>query len=221
MIELHTHSLLSDGVLLPTEALSRAVVDGFEAYAITDHVDTGSLGRVLAELTRLSKDLRSEMRIQFIPGVELTYVPPRMIAGLVADARRLGAELVVVHGETVVEPVVPGTNRAALEAGCDILAHPGLISVEDALLAAEKGTYLELSGRRGHCLANGHVVRMARECGARLVINSDAHAPGDTMSLDRRRAVGLGSGLSEAEVDAALEDMRRIAARCRRNPITL
>ena len=221
MIELHTHSLLSDGVLLPTEALSRAVSDGFEAYAITDHVDTGSLGRVLAELTRLSKDLRSEMRIQFIPGVELTYVPPRMIAALVADARRLGAELVVVHGETVVEPVAPGTNRAALEAGCDILAHPGLISVEDARLAAEKGIYLELSGRRGHCLANGHVVRMARECGARLVINSDAHAPGDTMSLDRRRAVGLGSGLSEAEVEAALENMRLIAARCRRNPVTL
>jgi putative hydrolase len=221
MIELHSHSMLSDGALLPTEALRRAVAEGFEAYAITDHVDTGSLERVISELMRISKALRDEMRVQFIPGVELTHIPPQLIRDLVRHARRLGAQLVLAHGETVVEPVAPGTNRAALEAGCDILAHPGLITPEDAHLAADKGIYLELSGRRGHCLANGHVARLARDCGARLVINSDTHEPVDTMGFERRRIVGLGAGLSESEVNTALENMRTIATKCLRNPVVL
>ena len=221
MIELHSHSLLSDGALLPTEALRRAVAEGFEAYAVTDHVDTGSLERIVTELMRISRDLRSEMGIQFIPGVEVTHVPPQLIAGVTKHARRLGAQLVLVHGETIVEPVAPGTNRAALNAGCDILAHPGLISLEDASMAADKGIYLELSGRRGHCLANGHIAQMARNCGAKLIINSDAHEPGETLGLERRRAVGLGAGLSESEVDEAMGNMRFIAEQCRRNPVVL
>ena len=34
-----------------------------------------------------------------------------------ASSRELGAKIVVVHGETVAEPVEPGNNRAAIEAG--------------------------------------------------------------------------------------------------------
>jgi len=221
MIELHSHSLLSDGALLPTEALRRAVDEGFEAFAITDHVDSGNLNRIVTELVRVYHDLKNEMPVQFIPGAEVTHVPPQMIARLVDQARRLGAQLVLVHGETVVEPVKPGTNRAALEAGCDILAHPGLISAEETRLAAETGVFLELSGRRGHSLTNGHVARMAREYGARLVINSDAHDPGEPMSPSRRRLVGLGAGLSESEVEQALSNMRALAQQCRCNPVVL
>lgn len=213
MIELHSHSLLSDGALLPTEALRRAAADGFETYAITDHVDTGSVERVVTELVRIHHDLKGHLQLQFIPGVEVTHVPPTLIARVVESARALGAQLVLVHGETIAEPVAPGTNRAALDAGCDILVHPGLISPEDVQLAKEKGIYLEISGRRGHCLGNGHLVQLARRFGAPLVINSDAHEPGDPMNLGRRRAVGLGAGLTEAEVEQALANMRAIAAR--------
>jgi putative hydrolase len=105
----------------------------------------------------------------------------------------------VVHGETTVEPVRPGTNRAAMEGGADILAHPGLISDADCRLAAKKGTFFELSARKGHCLTNGHVARKAREFGIPLIIDSDAHSAEDLLSPERWKAVGLGAGLTETE----------------------
>ena len=47
-----------------------------------------------------------------------------------------GAEIVVVHGETIVEPVIKGTNWSAVNCPeVDILAHPGLITVEEVEIA--------------------------------------------------------------------------------------
>jgi len=120
----------------------------------------------------------------------------------------LGAALVVLHGETVVEPVAPGTNRAGLEAGIDILAHPGLITAEEAAVAAEKGIFLEISGRPGHAFSNGHVARRAEKAGARLVLDSDTHAPHDILSRDMARKVVEGAGLPEGSLDILLENSR-------------
>ena len=48
--------------------------------------------------------------------------------------------LVVVHGESIIEPVEKGTNIAALQCPyVDILAHPGLITLEEAKMAAARG----------------------------------------------------------------------------------
>lgn len=38
-VDLHTHSLFSDGVLLPSEMLQRAAQLGYGVLAITDHAD--------------------------------------------------------------------------------------------------------------------------------------------------------------------------------------
>ena len=215
MIELHSHSLLSDGVLLPSEALRRAQADGFTALAITDHVDTGCMERVISELARTGEELKDHLNIQLIVGVEITHVPPSLIDRATRRARTSGAQLILVHGETLVEPVAPGTNRAALEADCDILAHPGLISEEEAELAGSRGIYLEISGRKGHCLGNGHLALLAGRCGARLVVNSDAHIPGDLMNGRTRRAVGRGAGLTEEAIAQALDNMQIISRCCR------
>ncbi len=43
MIDLHTHSLFSDGVLVPSELVRRAVMKGYEVIAITDHADASNL----------------------------------------------------------------------------------------------------------------------------------------------------------------------------------
>ncbi|NIV31534.1 MAG: PHP domain-containing protein, partial [Anaerolineae bacterium] len=62
--------------------------------------------------------------------------------------------------------------------GCgdvDILAHPGLITLEETELAARNGVFLELSARPAHAPANGHVAKMARLAGAKLIVNSDNH----------------------------------------------
>jgi histidinol phosphatase-like PHP family hydrolase len=200
MIDLHAHTFLSDGCLGAFELFRRAVVHGYKAFGITDHVDLSNMERVLDELTRASDDLRGQSETRLIPGVEITHVPPRLIPQAIDRAKALGAKIVLVHGESPVEPVQSGTNRAAIEGRADILAHPGLISEEDVALAKEKGVLLEISGRAGHCLTNGRLVLLARKAGARLVINSDTHAPEQLLTEDMRKRVGLGAGLSEEEL---------------------
>jgi histidinol phosphatase-like PHP family hydrolase len=157
--------------------------------------------------------LNSHWKIKAIPGIELTHLPPEIIGLMVEKARTLGARLVVVHGETVVEPVPPGTNRKALEAGADILAHPGLISEEEVLLAREKGVFLEISARKGHSLANGHVARLAQKCGAPMILNTDSHSPDDLITLEKARLVALGAGLGEKNFAGMMQNSRRIVER--------
>jgi len=154
-----------------------------------------------------------ETDVTLIPAAEVTHVPPSQIASLVSQARRLGAKIVVVHGETLNEPVSPGANRAGIESGADILAHPGLISEEDAALAAEKGIFLEVTARAGHCLTNGHVVAVARKAGASIVISSDAHVPRDIPGPESVARVGLGAGLSPAELSEIERQMAQLASK--------
>jgi histidinol phosphatase-like PHP family hydrolase len=186
MIDLHTHTLLSDGELLPGELARRAEAAGCECIAITDHVDHSNIEMVVGSLVRVSEKINLYWNIRVIPGVEITHVPLECFGELAGYARENGAVMVVAHGESPVEPVLPGTNRAAIEAGVDILAHPGTISDEDAALAAEKGVALELTTRGGHSRTNQHVFNVGRHNGARLVLNTDAHSPGDI--LDEAKA---------------------------------
>jgi len=203
MIDLHTHSIFSDGELLPSELVRRAVVHGYTAIAITDHVDFTNIEYVLDGI-RKARYLEEVWDIRVLAGVEITHVPPQKIPELVDLARKLGAEIVVVHGETLAEPVLPGTNRAAIEAGTDILAHPGLISKEDAILAAKLGVYLEITARCGHNRANGHVARMAEEVGADMIVGTDSHSPGDMITDDEALKIAMGAGLSEKHAQDVL-----------------
>ncbi|MHB8809074.1 MAG: histidinol phosphate phosphatase domain-containing protein [Desulfobulbaceae bacterium] len=213
MIDLHTHTLFSDGVLVPAEHLRRFAVLGYAAVAITDHADSSNMDFIIPRIVQAAADLNPCSKTRLIPGIELTHIPPELMGRLTARARELGALLVVAHGETPVEPVIPGSNRAALEAGVDLLAHPGFITEEDARLAAQKGIFLELSGRKGHCLTNGHVARMAQAAGALLAVNADAHEPGDFMTAHRAECVALGAGLSVTEYAQLRSNMAGLVAR--------
>lgn len=213
MIDLHSHTFFSDGALVPAEHVRRVEVLGYEAIAITDHADSSNIHILIPNLIKVARDLNPVTTTRLIVGVELTHVPPALIGPLAAQSRALGAQLVVVHGETPVEPVVPGTNRAALEARVDILAHPGFITEEEAALAAKKNVLLELSGRKGHSLTNGHVAKMAERTGALLAINADAHGPGDFLTAEMAEKVGLGAGLSRERYLAVRHDMAALVAR--------
>jgi putative hydrolase len=196
MIDLHTHSLLSDGELLPSELARRARVKGYSLIGISDHVDVSNIENVVSAILRLSEKLTYYEGITILPGVEITHAPRGLIKDLITAARKLGIFYVVVHGETIAEPVEEGTNRAAIEGGTDILAHPGLISDEEVLLAKEKNVLLEISGRKGHSLSNGRVAQLAKKTGARLVFDTDAHSPSDLVSEEEARKVVLGAGLT-------------------------
>ncbi len=213
--DFHTHSLLSDGELLPVELARRYSCKGYQAVAIADHLDASNIETVIPAVVKGTEmwNAAPETDVRLIPAAEITHVPPSQIKVLVTEARRLGARIVVVHGETLNEPVVAGTNRAALEGGADILAHPGLISEQDAAFAAEKGIFLEVTARAGHCLTNGHVVAVARKAGASIVISSDAHIPRDIPGPESAAKVGLGAGLSAAELSEIEGQMAQLAGR--------
>jgi histidinol phosphatase-like PHP family hydrolase len=204
MIDLHTHTLFSDGELLPSELVRRAVVTGYTAIALTDHADFTNLDFLL-EGARKARYLEEGYEIKVLAGVEITHVPPKLIPKLARLAKEKGAEIVVVHGESPVEPVAALTNLAAVECkDVDILAHPGFITEEEAKLAAENGICLEITARYGHNVTNGHVARMARETKAKLVVDTDTHSPENLITRERAVAVARGAGLSPQEAEVAL-----------------
>ncbi len=213
MIDLHTHSIFSDGELIPAELIRRAAVAGYRVLGITDHGDLSNMDLIIPRIARVAGPLGQAWGITVIPGIELTHIPPQSIAEAAREARSLGARLVVCHGESLAEPVAEGTNRAAILAGVDVLAHPGLIDAGDVALAAERGICLELTTRAGHSLSNGHVARMALAGGARLIINTDSHSPSDLSSLERVRRIALGAGLSDAQFAECRKNSEELVAR--------
>lgn len=207
MFDFHTHTFLSDGVLAPVELIRRAHVAGYRVMAITDHVGHGNLEFVVKTLIEDCEVASRRWDILALPGVEITHTPKDDIDYLARAAREIGAKVVNVHGETITEPVEPGTNHAAVSsAHVDVLAHPGLILLEDAQIAADNGIFLEVSARKGHSFTNGHVVRQAKRVGARMLLDSDAHEPSDLLSPAFAMGVARGAGLDEAEARALLED---------------
>ena len=215
MIDLHTHSIFSDGELVPSELAQRACAAGYSTIAITDHADHSNIDFIIPRIIRVCEIITAKGNIQVLPGLELTHVDPADIATLVSEARKLGAQILIVHGETLTEPVPSGTNLAAIQAGADILAHPGLVTEEEVRLAASKGVHLEITTRRGHSLTNGHVASMARKCGALLVLNNDTHAPGDFVGPQMAANIARGAGMSEEEVNAMFNNSKNLIQRAR------
>lgn len=216
MIDLHTHSIFSDGELIPYELVRRAIAKGYRAIAITDHVDSSNMDFVIPRIVKAIDKLRTYVSIEVIPGAEITHAPPRMIPDLVKEARNLGALIVVVHGETIVEPVVEGTNRAAIEAGADLLAHPGLIKTEDILFAKEMGTMLEITSRKGHSLSNGYVAKEASKFGVSLSINTDSHSPDDLITVEMARNILIAAGIDENRLEQVFENSKRFVEKISR-----
>jgi len=208
MIDFHCHSVFSDGELIPTEIWRRVKVLGYSAIAITDHADHSNFEFIIVNLLKIKKNFQN-LTPHFIVGIELTHVPPEFIPDLIKECRKCGAEIVVVHGETIVEPVAEGTNLSAILGGADILAHPGLINEEEVKLAAEKNVFLEISGRKGHSFTNGHVVKLAKKYGANLIINSDAHSPSDILSKELAIKIGLGAGLKIEEIEKIWKTVKK------------
>jgi histidinol phosphatase-like PHP family hydrolase len=210
MIDLHTHSIFSDGELIPFELIRRAEAAGYTGLAITDHVDVSNIDHIVPRIADAVKKISSVTSVTVLPGAEITHAPPELIPDLIKEARKLGAKIVVVHGETIVEPVREGTNRAAIEAGADILAHPGLITTEDILLAKEKNVLLEITSRKNHSLANGYVAQEAIRFGASLCINTDSHSPSDLITSDFARKILLASGIEKNRIDSLFDNSKAL-----------
>ncbi|MDR2856170.1 MAG: histidinol phosphate phosphatase domain-containing protein [Methanomicrobiales archaeon] len=206
MYDLHTHTTFSDGDLIPAELIRRAAVCGYQILAICDHVDWTNIDIIIQSIPKM-RSTAKEHGITLLAGVELTHTLPADIGNMAQYAKEQGADIVIVHGETTVEPVLPGTNAAACSCPyVDVLAHPGFITHFDAKSAMHHDIWLELTARGGHNRTNGHVARIAEDTGATLVVNSDSHAPHDLMDGKTRENVVFGSGISHS---AAKEILNR------------
>ena len=207
-IDLHTHSLLSDGMLLPSECLRYAAMLGHKALAITDHVDYSNMESVIRKLLSFDKKQAHSIPVKFIPGVEITHVDPSVIPQMAKDARKYGAKIVVLHGGTPSEPVTPGTNHVGVfkKGLIDILAHPGMISEEDVALAKENGIYLELSAKPAHRDTNKHVAALASRIGAKLLVNTDSHGPDGYISQQRAFEIAKECGLNDDQALRTVKD---------------
>lgn len=64
MIDLHTHSTVSDGLLSPTQLIAHAANNGVRVLALTDHDDIGGLAE--------ARDAAEQHGIAFINGVEIS-----------------------------------------------------------------------------------------------------------------------------------------------------
>jgi len=203
------HSLFSDGELLPSELARRAEELNHEVIAITDHVDYSNVDTII-QIQDAIDDINSNWDIKVILGAEVTHAPVESINGIAKKAKDLGAKIIVVHGETLNEPVKKGTNLAAVKSEhVDILAHPGLITKKEAEIAAENDIYLEISARKGHCLGNGHVASIAREVGNKLIVDTDTHAPEGLITFEKSYEIARGAGLSDSEAMKAIVDNPR------------
>ncbi|MDQ1282951.1 MAG: hypothetical protein QG666_741, partial [Euryarchaeota archaeon] len=75
----------------------------------------------------------------------------------------------------------------------------------EAELACENNVCLEITARSGHNITNGHVVRTAKLAGARMVVDTDSHAPGDLIRSERAIEIAMGAGLSLEEASDVVE----------------
>ena len=213
MYNLHSHSLLSDGALLPSEVAMRYLSQGYKVIAITDHADYSNIEAVVRQILEFSRRWPKNAKIKVLPGVELTHLPLEQFQPLAKYARKRGIKVIIGHGQTQVEPVVKGSNRAALEADIDILAHPGLISEAEVKLAKKKNIFLEITSRKGHSDTNHYVVERAQKAGAKLILNTDSHEPEDIISPNQLIAVGRKSGLSPQQINSILKDVNKFLAK--------
>jgi histidinol phosphatase-like PHP family hydrolase len=215
MIDFHIHSVFSDGELIPAEIIRRAESLGYKALSITDHADHSNIDFIIPRIVKIIKEIQPYTSVVLIPGIELTHVPPKLIPDLAKEARSLGAKIIIVHGETIVEPVKEGTNAMAVQSDIDILAHPGLISEDEVKEAKERGICLEITSRRGHSLSNGHVAKLALMYNTKLVINTDSHSPNDLISKEFAFKILKGAGLIESQIDQVFKNMEEIIRRTR------
>jgi putative hydrolase len=207
MYDLHCHSLLSDGALLPSEVAVRYLALGYKTIAITDHTDYSNIEFNVKAILEFTKHWPKSVKIKVLPGIELTHLPLEQFKPLSKYARSKGIKIIIGHGETLAEPVIKGTNLAALEADIDILAHPGLITDAEAKLAKKRGIFLEITTRSGHRDTNPHVVEKALKFGANLIINSDSHEPQDIINPEQLIGWARKAGLSAQDINKIYRDV--------------
>ena len=200
--DFHTHTFFSDGINSPIELIRYAAAAGYKCIAITDHASYSNIDDLVSAAIKDCNLAEKYWDIIAIPGVELTSIPAESINDMAKYAKENGARIIVVHGESTVEKVEPGTNlKAVTSEHVDLLAHPGLITAEEAKKAAKNDVYIEITRRSGHSLSNGIVVKNGIQAGVKFLINSDAHSHKDLYMEGIQQKVAMAAGLEASDIN--------------------
>ena len=192
MTDFHITLHLGFGVAAALRYASLAGIRFAGLVMPSDGADFSRLAEFSAQVRRLSL----YANVEAWAGVELCHIPPALLPEAVKEAREAGARLVLVYGESIMDQVDQGTNFAAIEAGADIVTHPGLVDAEAAAFAAERGVALEFTSCPRHALANAHTASMAMKHGALLVRGSNASRAEELTTRAFWPSVIKGAGIS-------------------------
>ena len=227
--DLHAHTDWSDGRNTLQEIVGAAKAEGLEYFAITDHSVSSTVAngldqkRLLAQMKQV-REFNAE-----IEGITL-------LAGSEVDIRRSGTldfpDEILAQLDIVVASVHSHFNlteaemtkriiRAIENPFVNIIGHPTgrllgrrpmyPVNLEEVIAAAaENNTVLEINGSPSRLDLAPQFVRMAKDAGVLLAVNTDAHA----IPLLTRRHSGLNVArrgwLTKAEVinTYTLEELR-------------
>lgn len=194
--QLHCHSTYSDGTASIREMAEAAIARGYAYLAITDHspyvrvangLSPERLLRQIDEIAALNREL--DGRLTILTGQEVDILPDGSLDGEEALLARLDVVVASVHmrhRETEAE-MTRRVVRAVENPHVDILGHPtgrllgrrepfaiDMDAVIDA--AVRTGTALEINASPERMDLDDIYARRARDAGARLTINADAHS---------------------------------------------
>ena len=193
--DLHVHTTASDGTASITEMAEAAAAHGHEYVAIADHASgpgmVGGVGLDDDELTSHAEAIRAAdetASIELLAAVEANIDADGSVSVDADVLSRLDCVVASPHSGLDGD----GTDRlvAAIEhPEVDIIGHPTGrllnqrpghdIDVERvAEAAAANGTALEINADPARLDLPGERVRIAVDAGARIAIDTDAHAPG-------------------------------------------
>ncbi len=82
IIDFHTHTFMSDGVLGYGELVARAINEGYSIMGITDHTDAGNFDIITDSVLSFVERTKSHYgdTIKIIAGIEITHTNPSEIS---------------------------------------------------------------------------------------------------------------------------------------------
>ena len=170
-IDLHSHSIASDGTLTPTELVQRAHAQGVDVLALTDHDGTGGL----EEAGRVAK----ELGLQLVPGVEISISWNGVtfhIVGLNIDPEHAG-----------LQAGLSGLRAFRIERAEEIARRLAKHGIEGALEGAKVFATGEILGRTHFArflVEQGHAKDMRKVFKKFLVHNRPGYVPGKWATLE-------------------------------------
>lgn len=230
--DLHTHTRWSDGLATAAEMAAGARALGHAYLAVTDHSQSLRVARGLtpaqlaaqgAEIDALNAAGRDGAPT-LLKGVEVDILKDGSLDLPDAALAELDVVVASVHSHLNLDAAAM-TNRleqAVKNPHVDIIGHPTgrrlghrdpyPLDLERILeLAARTGTALEINASPARLDLDGDLARLARACGVRFAIGSDAHSPDELAGLGWGVGQARRGGLTAADVVNAwpLDELRR------------